>query len=74
MSNVKDNEENGKDDDLMLFGEGDEAEKNKDRLLSFDTKKYELVTNDEKFDDADEFGGSSFGSSSSDKCSPSGKN
>ena len=48
-------EENDKDDELLLFCDGDEAEKNKDRLLSFDGKKYELVTADEKFDDVDDF-------------------
>ena len=75
MCNVKDNEENVKDDDLLLFCDGDEAEKNKDRLLSFDAKKYELVTADEKFDDSDDFefnNAESFESSSSNKCSHSG--
>ena len=74
--NVKDNEEHVKDDDLLLYCDGDEAEKNKDRLLSFDAKKYELVTTDEKFDDADEFefnNSESFESSPSDKCLHSGK-
>ena len=76
MCNVKDNEDNGKDDDLLLYCDGDEAEKNKDRLLSFDAKKYELVTTDEKFDDGDDFefnNAESFESSSSDKCLHSGK-
>ena len=55
MCTTKENEENAKDDDLLLFCDGDEAEKNKDRLLSFDAKKYELVTADEKFDEVDDF-------------------
>ena len=76
MCIVKDNEENGKDDDLLLFCDGDEAEKNKDRLLSFDAKKYELVTTDEKYDDTYEFefnNAETFESCSSDKFSPSGR-
>ena len=47
--------EDNKDDELMLFGDGDEAEKTKDRLLAFDSKKYELVTADGKYEDADDF-------------------
>lgn len=61
------------DDDLLLYCEGDEAEKNKDRLLSFDAKKYELVTTDEKLDDGEEFefnGSETYESSPSEKFSP----
>ena len=48
-------EENGKDDELFLFCDGDDQEKNKDRLLTFDAKNYELVTADERFDDTDDY-------------------
>ena len=73
MCSIKDNND---DDDLLLYCEGDEAEKNKDRLLSFDAKKYELVTTDEKLDDGEEFefnGAETYESSPSDKFSPTGK-
>ena len=72
MCSIKDNND---DDDLLLYCEGDEAEKNKDRLLSFDAKKYELVTTDEKLDDGEEFefnGAETYESSPSDKFSPTG--
>ena len=49
------NEENGKDDELFLFCDGDDQDKNKDRLLTFDAKNYELVTSDERFDDTDDY-------------------
>lgn len=73
VCSIKDNND---DDDLLLYCEGDEAEKNKDRLLSFDAKKYELVTTDEKLDDGEEFefnGAETYESSPSDKFSPTGK-
>ena len=72
MCSIKDSND---DDDLLLYCEGDEAEKNKDRLLSFDAKKYELVTTDEKLDDGEEFefnGSETYESSPSDKFSPTG--
>ena len=72
MCSIKDSND---DDDLLLYCEGDEAEKNKDRLLSFDAKKYELVTTDEKLDDGEEFefnGAETYESSPSDKFSPTG--
>ena len=47
---TKGNEDNCKDDELFLFCDGDDQEKNKDRLLSFDAKNYELVTADERFE------------------------
>ena len=40
-------------DDLLLYCEDEECEKNRNRLLSFDAKKYELVSDagtDENFD------------------------
>jgi hypothetical protein len=49
------NEDTGKDDELFLFCDGDDQEKNKDRLLTFDAKNYELVTADERFDDTDDY-------------------
>jgi len=73
MCSIKDSND---DDDLLLYCEGDEAEKNKDRLLSFDAKKYELVTTDDKLDDGEDFefnGSETYESSPSDKFSPTGK-
>merc|ERR1712136_321183 len=43
MCSIKDNND---DDDLLLYCEGDEAEKNKDRLLSFGAKTYESSPSD----------------------------
>ena len=74
MRDTKENEEHEKDEELLLFCEGEECEKNKTRLLSFDAKKYELVTADENYDDADDLEDHNVGLPGSFESSPSNTN